>query len=438
MFNLDFLRQQLRQLTLCEKLLIAYSGGLDSHVLLHSLVKLREQQPTLQLHAVHVHHGLSANADHWAVFTQQICQQWQVAYTLRKTAIKADKLSLEAAARQARYEILTKLLPVETCLLTAHTQNDQAETLLLQLLRGAGPNGLAAMPTCRPFGKGFHARPLLPFTRAELQNYALSQQLEWIEDESNYQLQFDRNYIRHRLMPIIEQRWSSAITTLSRSAKHCATASELLAELAQQDLQQVNGSIANTLSISKLQSLNFSRQSNVLREWLKSQGFSLPNTVKLQQIILEIVASRADAQPQVTWDGVEIRRFRDSLFAIKPLPIYQNFPRPLVWDLQQPLVLSNDLGTLTVVPNFPALAQLKNTSNLTIRFSQGGETCRPVGRQGTHSLKKLFQEWNVPPWQRDRIPLLFSEEQLIAVIGYCVCKEYQERLGNYQIELLNL
>ncbi|MGB6976566.1 MAG: tRNA lysidine(34) synthetase TilS [Gammaproteobacteria bacterium] len=432
-FTTNLLWQQLRQLTSSEKLLVAYSGGLDSHVLLSSLVKLREQYPTLQLQAVHVNHGLSPHAGQWARFTEQICQQWQVAYTLCTIAIDSTSgISLEAAARQARYKVLAELLKTDACLLTAHTQSDQAETHLLQLLRGAGPQGLAAMPTCRPFGKGLHARPLLSFTRSALQTYALNQELKWIEDESNYKLKFDRNYVRHCLMPIIEQRWPSAITTLARSAQHCAEASELLTELAQQDWQFLRGSIPDTLIISKLQQLGFTQQCNVLREWLKNLGFNLPSTIKLHQIIHEVLASRPDAQPQVTWNGVEIRRFRDLLFAIKPL-VHTPSPTALTWDLQQPLLLPNDLGILTVLPSSPPLQQLKNADRLTLRFRQGGEVCHPFGRQGTHTLKKLFQEWDIPPWQRNRIPLLFNDEQLIAVIGYCVCAEYREKMGDYQI-----
>jgi tRNA(Ile)-lysidine synthase len=432
-FTTELLWQHLQQLTSCEKFLIAYSGGLDSHVLLHSLVKLREQHPTLQLQVAHVNHGLSPHAGQWVSIVENICQQWQIIYAIRTVSLDSTSgISLEAAARQARYEVLAELLMPNACLLTAHTQNDQAETLLLQLLRGAGPRGLAAMPASHPFSKGLHIRPLLTFTRPELEAYALNQQLKWIEDESNYHLQFDRNYVRHRLMPIIEHRWPGATSTLARSTQHCAQASELFKELAQQDLQSLEGSVPNTLEISKLQQLSIPRQCNVLREWLKNLKFPLPSTIKLHQIMDEVLTSRPDAQPQVTWNGVEIRRFRDLLFATKLLKPFPS-EKVLTWDLQEPLLLPNDLGLLTVLPSPPPLKQLKNFELLTLRFRQGGEVCHPIGRQGTHTLKKLFQEWNVPPWQRNRIPLLFSGDQLIAVINHCICKQYPERIGHYQI-----
>jgi tRNA(Ile)-lysidine synthase len=436
-FTPYFLWQHLQQTQLIAgtQCLVAYSGGLDSHVLLHSLVKLRDQYPNLQLQAVHIHHGLSPNADQWADFTEQVCQHWDVAYTLRTIHLGSasqTKLSLEAAAREARYKIFSELLLANGCLLTAHTQTDQAETMLLQLLRGAGPMGLAAMPGRRPLGKGQHVRPLLSFTRTALQSYALNEQLKWVEDESNYQLQFDRNYLRHQVMPLLEQRWPKATTTLARSAQHCGEASELLAELAQQDRQLLQGTVPNTLLIAPLQQLSIARQRNVLRKWLKSLGFILPSRVKLQQIIDEVIASCADAQPLVSWEGVEIRRFRDLLFAMQPLSASPALPTALAWDLQQPLILPNELGLLTVLPNSPPLLQIKN-ANLTIRFRQGGEICRPLNRKGTHALKKLFQEWNIPTWQRNRIPLLFNNETLLAVIGYGICEEYRKTIGDYQI-----
>lgn len=408
------------------KFLIAYSGGLDSHALLHFMTMLRAEYPDLQLRAIHVNHNLSINAKSWENHCQRICESLQIECLIKEIEIRSEhNLSLEAVARSLRYQALAESLHTDECLLTAHTKNDQAETILLQLLRGAGPKGLAAMPEKTAFANHWHLRPLLHVTRAEIRQYAYQHNLQWIEDESNFNRNFDRNFIRYEIMPILLQRWPGAITTLSRSAKHCADASKLLTSLAEQDLLQVQGSVPNTLSIAQLLSLSTEHQRNVLREWLLRLQLPLPNEIKIHQIQYEVLLAREDANPTITWQNVEIRRYQDNLYALSPPVVYPDLNWEAVWDTKTPLSLPANLGLLRAERIRGEGISLKKVKQIKVHFRHGGERCHPVGRIGSHPLKKLMQEWQVPTWERDAIPLLFSEDQLIAVVDHCICDGFQ-------------
>ncbi|OGT06953.1 MAG: tRNA lysidine(34) synthetase TilS [Gammaproteobacteria bacterium GWE2_37_16] len=415
-------------LSLCsgadKKVFLAYSGGLDSKVLLHALVILKIKNPELQISAIHINHGLSPNADQWAKNCLGTCRKFGIDLIIKKISVKTALQkghSLEAVARDLRYAAFTEILNSGDLLLTAHHSDDQAETLLLQLFRGAGPKGLSAMPEKMPLGKGFLLRPLLPFSRHELEEYAHKNHLEWHEDESNADINFDRNYIRHTIMPLIKKRWGGILGPLCRVAEHCAEASELLNDLANQDYLNLQGTKPHTLSVKKLLSLSVARQSNVLRYWLHLLQLPTPSCVKLQNILHDVLLSRSDAMPLVTWREIEVRRYGDDIYTMSPL---QKLPGNLIipWeDLEKPLVLPYKLGTL----DYKNIADkaglpLPPKDKITIRFRQGGERIKLPNRQGTHSLKKLFQEWRVPPWQRNLIPLVYCDEKLIWV---CILNE---------------
>lgn len=424
MFSLKTLAQSLFQYTTKNKFLIAYSGGLDSHVLLHSMAALRAEYPKLQLSAMHIHHGLSKNADRWAKHCEQVCAELNIPYVMKKVKIKAiKKQSLEAVAREKRYQILAKNIAADTSLLTAHTQTDQTETMLLQLLRGAGPKGLAAMPEVAKFSETSLIRPLLNFTRRELESYAQQNRLSWIEDESNTNINFDRNYIRHEVIPAITKRWPNASQTIARSAKHCAVADELFTDLAQQDLQSIVGKNPDTISIAKLLILSSARQQNVLRYWLQRLQLPLPPTIKIQKIQQEVLTARKDAKPLVNWSGAEVRRYQNDLYASSPLKP-QDVNWITKWNLRRPLILPNNLGSLVATKMKGEGMAIGGVKNVTVCFRQTSERCHPVGRVGSHPLKKLFQEWGVPPWQRQYVPLLYIDNQLAAVVGYCYCTNF--------------
>lgn len=425
MIDLDDFYQKLQSIS-AKTLWVALSGGLDSHVLLHLLAScslLKTQGILLQ--AVHVNHHLSPHSQIWEQHCVAVCAALNITcVVLPVDATAAPGESPEAAARAARYAAFSKQILSGECIVTAHHQDDQAETLLLQLFRGAGTKGLSAMPTFTRLGQGYLFRPLLGITRNRLHAYAQLHGLQWIEDESNVNARFDRNYLRHHLMPLLSQRWPSISTTLSRSAQHCAQTESLLAELLQEELRRLSGSAVGTLSRNKLSLLPVERQYAILRMWLQSSAKLLPTAKQLQHIQRDIVASRYDAMPQVGWSENVVKRYRDDIYVLPRAP--DNIDgEHFIWNLQESLLLSPNFGRLTwQYQQGCGIQQRIRDQAITVRFRQGGEHCRPVGRRGSRSLKKLFQEWCVPPWQRDKIPLLYLGNELVAVVGYCICEPF--------------
>lgn len=400
---------------------VAYSGGVDSHVLLHALKTLQVQGLSIQLHAVHVNHHLQASSDAWAAHCQAVCDR--LAVPLLQLSVCIDKKSgesLEALARAARYGVVAKALPKGAYLLTGHHQDDQAETVLLQLLRGAGPKGLSAMPFQKTCQGVTIARPLLTFSRQSIEVYAREKALNWVEDDSNADRDFQRNVLRHDVLPLLKKTWPGAAETLSRSAQHCAEAVALLALLAETDLHACLVG-QNTLHIPALNLLSAPRCKQVIRHWLSQLGFDLPPTTKLQQILDEVIPARPDANPLVAWAGAEVRRYRESLYANKPFAAFDH-QQIFLWDVNQPLTLPSGLGQLLATQTCGNGLKVSEVQGLLeVRFRQGGETCYLPGRLGAHSLKHLFQEWGVPTWERDRVPLIYYQGQLICVFGFCVC-----------------
>lgn len=401
------------------RLRVAYSGGRDSHVLLHALARLRAELPPLE--AVHVDHGLQADSPAWARHCAAVCAALDVPLvSLQVAAHPRAGESPEAAARRARYAALAERMMPGDCLLTAHHQDDQAETLLLQLLRGGGPHGLAAMAELSAFAGGWHARPLLGVAGEELQRYAEAEALRWIEDPSNADPTFDRNYLRHAVMPRLEARWPAAARILARGARHQAEAAQLLDEVASQDLALCRAD-GHSLHISALIGLSPARRRNVLRYWLKSRGYPPPDSVRLAQIEETLLQARPDRMPAVHWPGVAVRRYRDRLFALPPRPAVDSALR-LPWDMTTLLPLP-DGTTLSAVAVCGAgvKAALCRQQAVTVRYRQGGEHCRPGPRAAERTLKHLLQEAGVPPWERERLPLIFVGDRLAAVADYWVC-----------------
>lgn len=403
---------------------IAYSGGLDSHVLLHAISKLRALVNGLKLTAIHVNHGLSPNAANWQQHCEKISSALQIKLHSELILAKPSKgESIEAWARQVRYEQFKKYMNSKTILLTAHTQDDQAETVLLQMMRGAGPAGLAAMVKEQGFLSGKLVRPLLSLTRRQLESYARDNQLEWIEDESNTNLSFDRNFLRHQIIPHLKQRWPGLSKNLSRTAQNCREATTILNDIGYQDMISCQP-VSNQLLIPDLIKLNLERQRNTIRVWLKSLGCQLPNSRHLERIFQDLIYSRHDCSPLFSWGKWSLRRFRNCIILIDRISPDETVPLKFPWDFTSDLSLPNQ-GKLTAVvkKNGPLTLKL-NREQVTVRFRQGGERCQPAGKKHNSPLKKLFQEWQIPPWQRDKIPLLYHGKELISVIGYCVCEGY--------------
>jgi tRNA(Ile)-lysidine synthase len=409
---------------------IAFSGGLDSTVLLALMLEVREVLP-IQLHVLHVNHHLSLQANRCA----DLCERENIDY--REQDVYLDKLngaSLEEAAREKRYAFFEEQLAPGDVLLTAHQQDDQAETVLLQLLRGAGVKGLSAMPTIKTFGKGFHARPLLPFSRAELLSYARCHELEWLDDESNQSLRFMRNFIRHEVIPTLTSRFPDAVHAIARSAQHCGEAQSILETFATEKLFTLQGSRAGTLSVAKLLTLAPSHQRLFLRTWIHQAGMPMPDAKKMETIRHSVLTADWDKLPIVKWKDVALRRYRDDLFLIREKTLHDP-SHQVIWQLQHPLTLPN-IGILIAEKTTGSGLKI-DTDAVTVRFRQGGERIALPNR-GVHTLKNLFHEWNILPWERDSVPLIFIDDQLIAIVGYAIAEGFnvKETEEGYQISLI--
>lgn len=420
--NLQRLNQSLGSEAPIRRYVIAFSGGLDSSVMVHALAALRSQLH-VELQTFHVDHALQSMSRDWAARCEKFSSSKNIAYfSVRVDARPGAGESPEAAARKARYAAFAAHMGPGDCLLTAHHRDDQAETVLLQLLRGAGPRGLAAMPGVATFGRGLIMRPLLDFSREELHAYAVAAGLDWIDDPSNFDVGYERNFLRREILPRLLSRWPAAATTISRSAVLCAEAVHLLDEVADHELATVAGPVTGTLWGPSLRRLDGPKRRSLLMAWLRRLGLPGPSRAQLQRIELDVLGAAADGSPRVTWPGVEVRRYRDCLYASPPL----SEPPPeqaIAWSFATPLVIPG-AGTLTATPAV-GMGLRQDLGNVRVGFRGGGERCEPAGRRGSHAVKKLFQEYGVAPWLRNRTPLIFVESKVAAIADLCVCEPFQ-------------
>lgn len=379
-------------------LLVAFSGGLDSTALLHRLAN----DPATRrngLRAAHVHHGLNAQADAWAAHCRRFCKTLGVPLHVVRVDVPRDSgEGLEAAARQARYAAIRDVLQPGEVLVTAHHRDDQAETFLLRALRASGPDGLAAMRAWRPFAHGWHWRPLLRTPRSALLAYAQRHGLDWIEDPSNADTDFDRNFLRQRVLPLLRERWPQADAAFARSAELNAEASDLLSGEDARALAATATLDARTLSVPALLALPAPRRARALRHWIRQLGLPPLPAEGLARIGTELLPARADAEARFDWHGASIRRWRDLLHASPLQP-----PLPSAWrqhwDGRLPLVLPSG-GTLSL-EGANALP-----SPMQAHARAGGERIVLPGRAHSTTLKNVLLDLGVPPWTRDGLPLL--------------------------------
>jgi tRNA(Ile)-lysidine synthase len=415
---------------------IAYSGGLDSMVLLALCANLAKTQTSMRFAALHVHHGLQSCADTWVDHCHHWCQLLGIPLNVVWLDARAKSgQSPEETARKARYAALRQALRPGDVLLTAHHLDDQAETLLLQLLRGAGLAGMAAMPESAEFEPGLLIRPLLSFSREDLLDFARSQSLEWIEDPSNQTNQYDRNFLRNSIIPLLKQRWPGLTHTLSRSARHCAEAEGLLTADAKILLERCKMS-KDRLSRRALQDISAPHQRQVLRAWIKENQMRMPSTRIINRILTETINAADDRNPIVHWPEGEIRRYRDALFLLPTLAGFK-LPESQTWGDGERVTLAGDNGRLQLLENHqPGISErLWASQNVTIRYRLGGEGLQLKGRAGTHELKKLFQEVGIPPWIRERTPLIFIGSHLAAVAGFWIAAEFSAKPDERQLSI---
>jgi tRNA(Ile)-lysidine synthase len=432
-------------------ILIGLSGGMDSVVLLHLLHRLSIRF-SWQLSALHVHHGISPNADAWAEFCADLCSRHHISLHIEHVDIAPlREHGIEAAARKLRHAAFAR----QACdfVAVAHHADDQAETLLLQLLRGAGVRGASAMPvlslkeplairlSCqetpakslvmskRPqFAKRTDlvtlVRPLLHCTREDILDYATAHDLQWIEDESNANDSYPRNFLRHRVLPLLSERFPVYRETLARSAQHFAEAGKLLDELAQLDAAQtIQG---ETLAVAALQSLSQPRAKNLLRYFLHSLGAPMPQAVQLDDMLKQLCRAREDATVCIANGEWQIRRYQGKVYALRELDEFdQNLVLP--WSGEAKLdwpALNAHLKFKHMQGAGICLAKLQSEP-VTIGLRHGGEILRPHPKAATRTVKNLLQEHHIPPWRRERLPLLYCGDKLVCVPGVAIAAEFQ-------------
>ncbi len=393
---------------------LAYSGGLDSHVLLHLLAQWCQENNT-QFTAIHVDHCLSPHSREWSQHCVDICTQLDVSLVVEQVSVHVDGKGLEDAAREARYQALEKHMSPNDVLITAHHRDDQVETVLLQLVRGTGAHGLAGMAVKRNFANGFHIRPLLEISRNQITDYAHQHHLQWVDDDTNADTALGRNYMRHEIVPVLRVRWPGVEKVIARSAGHAAAAVELLEEIAEQDRQQC-GLADDGLSLQACDTLSEPRLRNLLRYWVRRSGLSLPATRHINEIARQIRRPSTTSHAIITWPGGVCYRYRDRLL-LSSQPASEEYQYDIEWDPAESVVITPlgiKVSANSVMGQGLALARLGNAT-LHLRHRHGGETLQLSGRAHHHKLKKLFQEAGVPPWERRKLPLLYVDGELAAV-----------------------
>jgi tRNA(Ile)-lysidine synthase len=414
---------------------VALSGGLDSMVLLH-LAHAWALEHGVRLFAFHVHHGLSANADQWLAHCERSCAQLGVGFDHRRVTVNKGKSGIEQSARKERYAALGEMCRIHGArlLLTAHHLDDQAETVLLQLLRGSGPAGLSGMDSANRalslLGNAniVIARPLLAASRAELEDWAREHAIDWVEDESNIDPRYLRNALRHQVMPALSQAFPGFQARVARSATHAQSAQRLLDQLAAQDLAACADGEA--LSLPRLRALGIDRINNLLRHWFATRDLRMPSTAWLDQMVAQVFEARDDAQLCVTHPECEIRRHREHLFITPRLADLPGMRDPddigvihregqgFVWRGEPGIAFPDYGGVLHFEPASEGFdAAWLRAQQLQIDFRKGGERLKPAANRPTRSLKAHYQSLNVPAWQRERLPLVFAREELLFAAG---------------------
>ena len=412
---------------------IALSGGLDSVVLLHLFARLRESEPNLTITAHHINHGLSDNAAYWSDFCFQLCADLIIDFNCSAVNLaKQSRTSIEALAREKRYACLTNLLSANSYLVTAHHQDDQLETVLLALKRGAGNTGLQGILSKQKLKTGSLIRPLLNFSRQQLENYAQSFNLQWIEDESNSDQVFDRNFIRHSISPLLKARWPAVAKTVARSAAICHEQQQLLEEIGALDFARCVFHLLNknVLIISELKKLSVARRNNVIRYWFKENNLNYPSAKQLFAVWTDIVLAGENASPKMQFKAVTLRRYREQLYLVAEQPVADLCNEPVIYSGESQISLLGGRMKLSFERvqdnnNTGEALYCKPESEIKICFRQhlpAKLTCTPKGRAGSRSIKKLLHEHHVPPWLRDQVPFILIDGELKQAVGLWQCQ----------------
>ncbi|MEP6484449.1 MAG: tRNA lysidine(34) synthetase TilS [Rudaea sp.] len=393
-------------------LCVAFSGGMDSTVLLHALSQIPAARER-GLRAVHVDHRLHAESGRWSDHCASIAASLEIPLVIERAEVARQGAGLEAAARDARYERFRHIMRAGEIVSLAHHADDQAETILLKLLRGAGPEGLGGMRTLRTFAPGFIWRPLLDLPRTALADYAKDENLKWIDDPSNADSNLRRNFLRHDIMPRLVERWPDASIAIAHSAAWSRTAADHIDRQAHAAIDTLRDKHVNSLRWRDWLDLSDALRDATLRLWLRELKLPPPAFFHVAEIERQMREAAPDKSPCVRWAGCEIRRYREEMFAMTPLPPHREWA--LVWD-----------GSATELPDGSCIA-LRNgeavvrlPSPLTVRNRRGGERIKPSGATHHRDVRLLLQEANIPPWARVDLPLIFDGGDLVGVADIAV------------------
>lgn len=419
MLNSTDLDEQLNDVFTASHWYVAFSGGLDSSVLLHVLLHWCAAHPGAPaLQALHINHGLQPAADDWQRHCEAQCRAWGLPCISRAVQVP-HRGGLEAAAREARYQVFEECLPAGAVLFMGHHLDDQIETFFLRLMRGAGVQGLAGMPRQRKLGAGQLLRPLLACPRAALEAYADEHGLAYVEDPSNRDAAMDRNYLRARVLPALGARWPTYRQSVARALDHLAAAADSVAVAVgvPDTVYSLMGDPG--LPVSQLQEALPEVAAARLRGWLSAQGCRAPERAALLEFLRQVRVAPADGKPRLDCGSYALQRYREAVF-LEPAPVAARVEELQLAPDQAYTVAG--VGSLQLQPVQSDGLRLLPGEQLTVRWRRGGERCRLSGRPGSRSLKALMQEWAVPPWWRARVPLVYLGDELVAVGDLARCE----------------
>ncbi len=426
MFSDDFERQIEQFFLHSQPLLIGLSGGVDSVVLVHLLHKISRKTGRYPLRVIHIHHGLSKNANEWQNYCRHFCDELGIPFLTENVLVQREGKSLEDAARQARYQAIAQHLQPNEIFVTAHHRNDQVETFFLALKRGSGLQGLSSMGQFSQLGDIPLFRPLLNFSRAQIEQYAKDHQLHWVEDESNNDTDYDRNFLRHDVLPILRHRWQAFDQTVARSAQLCSEQQKLLNELLTPVFSENFLPESGALIVEQFTAFSTEKQNALLRMWLQRLGQPMPSQKQLIQIRQDVVFAQSDKNPAFQLGNKILRRYQQKLYLTEKFMSLEKVCLPI--SIGEEIALPDGLGNLSlqsdgqtncfqwqrgtvkIVMHLPLTAE-----PICIRFYYSGKVKQANGHQET--MKKCWQKAAIPPWERQRTPLIFYGETFIAALG---------------------
>ena len=408
---LDIIERQIKPL-LPNKFCIAFSGGMDSTVLLHVMKNIIDEKS--QIRAIHINHNIVDNSKVWTRTCKSICKNFGIDIEIISLEVTHNGYGLEAAARDERYKKLKEILYENEYLLTAHHEEDQMETVFLRMARGTGLDGLQGINEKYSFGEGIIFRPMLEVSKTSVMDYAKEHQLKWVEDSSNQDTHFDRNFLRKKIIPQFRERWPSIASSVSRLSQLSAQNIKILNQIAEEDI----GPIANMneLPLAKLLDKSFERANNMLRYIILANGMSIPSMKTLQDGLKEMLDPETD-KSVIAWKDYCIRKYKNHLYFLSNSDLEPNkVDVRIPWEIGKTVNLGENIGTIEATfIHGDGLSIEKCKNKLTISYRQGGELIKPIGHRINKSLKNLFQENQILPWMRDKIPLIYYQDELVSV-----------------------